>query len=139
MHIRRTVRTIVLVLVVATTLVGQSAAQKPSGDQYAGVWSGGWEGGGGTGGFELTIEKGKDAGLAGKLTITGEPAYTATLKTLTFDGAKMTGKYDFTPDPSLEVTLEATFESASAKGTWSVRPGAGGEAIATGTWNVKKK
>jgi hypothetical protein len=135
-----TILTMGLVLALGATLVAWPGAQTPAGDQYLGIWSGGWEAGsGGSGGFELTIEKGKDGGLAGKVSVTGEPTYTATLKTLTITGGKMSGKYDFTPDPSLEVTLEATFESSSAKGTWYVRPGSGGADVASGTWSVKKK
>lgn len=131
---------VVIVLLLSTALAtAQQGTDKAGAEQYVGVWSGSWEGGGATGGFELTIEKGKDGGVAGKVSVTGEPTYTATLKTLTFAGAKMSGKYDFTPDPSLEVTLEATFDPSSAKGTWFVRPGAGGTDVASGTWTVKKK
>jgi hypothetical protein len=139
MRTLRTIHTITLVLALGAVLVAGPAAQKSSGDQYVGVWSGGWEGGGQSGGFELTMAKGTDGVLVGKVSITGEPTYTATLKTLAFDGATMTGTYDFTPDPSLQVTLEATFEPSSAKGTWVLRPATGGASVATGTWNVKKK
>ena len=41
--------------------------------------------GGSTGGFELTLEKGKDGSTAGRVSVTGEPAYKATIRTLTFD------------------------------------------------------
>ena len=58
---------------------------------------------------------------------------------MTIDGTKMTCTYAFTPDPSLEVTFEATIEGSSAKGTWYVRPGAGGANVATGTLALKKK
>jgi hypothetical protein len=88
--------------------------------------------------FELTLEKPKDGPLAGRVSVTGEPTYKATLKTVSFDGAKMTAAYDFPLDDSLEVTLMATFEGDAAKGTWLVRAKAGGE-VASGTWEVKKK
>jgi hypothetical protein len=52
--------------------------------------------------------------------VTGEPTYKATLKTIAFDGPKMTAKYDFPPDESLEVVLAATFERTTTKDTWSV-------------------
>jgi hypothetical protein len=61
------------------------------------------------------------------------------LKKLSFDGAKMTGAYDFTPDVQGEVILSATFEGNTAKGTWSLRSKADGTEVATGTWNVTKK
>jgi hypothetical protein len=108
------------------------------GEQYVGVWSGSWEGGG-TGGFELTVEKGTDGALAGKVSVTGEPTYKATLKTIAFDGAKMTATYDFPPDDSLEVVLAATFEANAAKGHWTARQKAGGNELASGTWTVKRK
>jgi hypothetical protein len=68
---------------------GASTAQ-----DYLGTWTGSWEGGGGTGGLEITLEKG-EAGLGGRVSVTGEPTYKATLRTVAFDGPKMTAKYDF--------------------------------------------
>ena len=52
--------------------------------------------------------------------MTGEPTYKATLKTLTIEGQKMNATYDFPPDESAEVTLTATFDGNTAKGTWAV-------------------
>ena len=126
------------------TLVVAAAAQSPSdtkssGEQYVGTWSGRWDGTGEGGGFELTIEKGQDKALAGRVSVTGEPTYKATLKKLSFDGAKMTGAYDFTPDEQAEVILAATFEGDTAKGTWSLRTKANGAEVASGTWNVARK
>jgi hypothetical protein len=120
-------------------LVAQrTAAGASTGEQFLGVWSGTWEGAG-SGGFELTLEKAKDGTIAGKVSVTGDPTYKATLNALSFDGPKMTGKYDFPPDPAAEVLLAATFESRSATGTWSVREKANGTDVASGTWSVAKK
>jgi hypothetical protein len=102
-----------------------------------GTWTGTWEGAG-TGGFELTLEKDKDGKLGGRVSVTGEPTYKATLKTLTFEGQKMNATYDFPPDESMEVTLTATFDGNTAKGTWAAVQKAGGE-LASGTWTVAKK
>jgi hypothetical protein len=126
------------------TLAAGAAAQSPSdakssGEQYIGTWSGRWDSSGSGGGFELTIEKGQDNALAGRVSVTGEPTYKATLKKLSFDGAKMTGVYDFTPDERAEVLLSATFEGNTAKGTWSLRSKADGTEAAAGTWNVTRK
>jgi hypothetical protein len=104
----------------------------------AGVWTGTWEGGGGSGGFELTLEKTKDGPLGGRVSVTGEPTYTATLKTLSIADKKLSATYDFPPDESLEVVLAATIEGATAKGTWLARQKSGGE-LASGTWTVTKK
>ena len=102
-----------------------------------GSWTGTWEGAG-TGGLELTLEKDKDGNLGGQVSVTGEPTYKATLKTLKIEGSKMNASYDFPPDESAEVTLTATFDGKTAKGTWVVTQKGGGE-VASGTWTVAKK
>ena len=136
------VLTIGLMSLVAPGAAQSGSGGKSSGDaaaakNYYGMWSGTWEGGGGNGGFDLTLEAGKDGAPGGQVSVTGEPTYKATLKTLSFDGAKMTATYDFPPDPSILVTLGATFEGDAAKGTWAVK---GGNIDAmSGTWAVKKK
>jgi hypothetical protein len=112
---------------------GDAAAAK----KYYGTWSGNWEGEGQTGGFAVTLEAGKDGKPGGSVDVTGEPTYKATLKTLAFDGAKMTATYDFPPDPSVTVTLGATFEGDTAKGTWALQSSNLGNL--SGTWTVKKK
>ena len=118
---------------------GQGAGQADAGDQFVGVWSGSWDGGGGGGGgFELTVEHEKGKPLTGKVSVTGEPEYKATLTALAFDGGKMTGKYDFTPEPAAEVALAATFTGDAATGTWSLREKASGNEVSSGTWKVKR-
>jgi hypothetical protein len=110
-----------------------------SGEEFAGVWSGSWAGAGGSGGFELTLEKGKD-GVTGRVSVTGEPTYKASFKALSFDGKKMNAKYDFPPNDAVaEVWLTATFEDAKAAGTWSLRVKQDGSEVAAGTWSVTKK
>ena len=119
-------------LLMATVCLG---AQESS--AYVGTWSGSWDGAG-SGGFELTLEKGKDGALTGRVSVTGEPTYKATLRTVSFDGAKMTATYDFPPDDSLEVLLVATFDGNKASGTWSARGKNGGNELVSGTWTVTK-
>ena len=115
------------------------AMVQSNGSQFAGTWSGRWEADGSPGGgFTLTIES-KDNTLSGAVSVTGEPTYQATLKKLSFDGTKMSAAYDFTPNDQAEVVLAATFEGATAKGTWSLRAKADGTEVASGTWNVTKK
>jgi hypothetical protein len=121
-----------------------SAAQRgegpPPGEQFVGTWTGTWEGAGSSGGIELTLEKGKDGALTGAVSITGEPAYTATFKTLKFDGKKMTATYDFPPDPTAaEVMLDAAFDGNKAAGGWYLTDKNGGSQVASGTWSVSKK
>ena len=128
---------IVVLVGVVSTQAQQSGAGAAESD-LLGTWNGTWEGGGSTGGFELTLEKGKDGSTAGRVSVTGEPAYKATIRTLTFEGKKMTATYDFPPDESMEVVLTVTFDGNTAKGPWSARQKAGGE-IASGTLTLSRK
>jgi hypothetical protein len=121
-----------------------SAAQRgaegtSAGDAFVGTWTGTWDGGGSGGGFELTLEKGKDGSVGGRVSVTGTPEYKATFKSLSFDGKKMSAKYDFPPDEGAEVLLEASFDGNTAKGTWSLRGKANGNEVATGGWTVTRK
>jgi hypothetical protein len=104
-----------------------------------GVWSGTWEGGGGTGMFELTLEKGKDGPDAGRVSVTGDTPYQATFRALKFDGRKMTALYDFPPESQIEINLDLAFEAGSAKGTWSARAKADGSEVLAGTLDLKHK
>ena len=120
-----------------------SAAQRgdqgsASGEQYLGTWSGTWDGAG-SGGFELTLEKGKDGSVTGRVSVTGEPTYRATFKALSFDGKKMSATYDFPPDEGAEVVLTALFDGNSSTGTWSLRERAGNNEVAQGGWTVTRK
>lgn len=117
---------------VSLTMVG--AVQQ----EFVGTWTGTWDGAG-TGGFELTREKGNDSGLTGRVSVTGEPTYKATLRTVSFTGTKMSAVYDFPPDDQIEVVLSATFEGDTAKGTWVARGKGGGADLANGTWTVARK
>ena len=77
--------------------------------------------GAGSGTMELMLDK-KDGTIAGKVAAnTDSGNYTADLKDIKFDGAKMSAKYDFPLDPSAEVVVTATFDGNNAKGTWSLR------------------
>jgi len=127
---------IVLLVGVVSTQAHQSGGTAAS--DLLGTWNGTWEGAGSTGGFELTLEKGKDGSTAGRVSVTGEPAYKATIRTLTFEGQKMTATYDFPPDESMEVELTMTFDGNTATGLWSARQKAGGE-IASGTLTLSRK
>ena len=114
------------------------AAAQRTDEDLLGTWSGTWEGAG-SGGFELTLEKSKDGPMTGRVSVTGEPTYKATFKTLTIDGRKMSATYDFPPDEGAEVVLAATFDDNRADGTWQVREKANGNVAFRGTWTVTKK
>ena len=130
----------VLMLGVVCSAAPQGAQARPAGEELIGVWSGTWEGAGGSGGFELTLEKGKDDAVAGKVSVTGDPTYKAVFKALSFDGKTMKAKYDFPPsETEAEVALSATFDGNSAKGTWSLRAKVNDAEVASGTWSVTRK
>ena len=64
---------------------------------------------------------------------------TADFTSISFEGAKMTARYVFPLDPSAEVVMDATFEKAEAKGTWSLRPKGQTDELAGGGIAVTKK
>jgi hypothetical protein len=139
MMIRRQLFRSAMTLLVALAGLGLFTATGIAQEDYAGVWTGTWDSAGaGSGTFELTLEK-KDGGFGGKVAVTGEPSYNAALKTVKFEGTKMTATYDFPPDDRAEVALSATFEGGSAKGTWTVHAKDGGSEVYAGGWNVKRK
>jgi hypothetical protein len=107
------VRTVCMLVVMLVS--AWPAAQRETGrsadQQYVGAWSGRWEGSGSGGGFELTIES-KENVLSGRVSVTGQPTYKATLRATPWAAA-----YDFTPDEQAEVILSATFDGDTAKGS----------------------
>jgi hypothetical protein len=115
------------------------ARQASSGEQYAGLWAGTYDGAG-SGQFEMTLDKGQGGAMTGKVSVKTEGGdYTADLKSVTFEGAKMSAKYDFPLDPSAEIVMTATFDGAAGKGTWSMRPKGQTDELAGGSITVTKK
>jgi hypothetical protein len=125
-------------LVTLACLVGV-AQEKSSGSEFVGTWSGTWQLDQQSGGFELTLEKGDGGSIKGRVSVTGEPTYKATLKTAAFDGKKMTASYDFPPDDQLEIVLAITFDGNKANGPWTARAKASGSDVATGPLILEKK
>jgi hypothetical protein len=110
-------------------------------DQYIGTWKGTWEGAGAGGRFDLTFAKGSDGKLAASVSVgTDMGDYNAKFSTVTVTGDKLTGAYDYPPDPQGEVTITGSFEPKDAIGTWSLgaKGKPGGQAVA-GTWKVTKR
>jgi hypothetical protein len=134
-----TVYILLIVFGVVCSAAQRGAEGASTGEQFVGAWTGSWDSGTSNGGFELTLEKGKDGVVTGRVSVTGEPTYKAIFKTLSFDGNKMTAKYDFPPDEAAEIALVATFEGNKADGTWAAQAKGTDNALATGTWTVTKK
>jgi hypothetical protein len=117
----------------------RDAGAKVPGEQFAGTWTGTWDASGSDGGgFEVTLDKGADA-MSGRVSVTGEPTYKAVFKTVSFDGNKMTAKYDFPPAEGAEVVLTAVFEASRSAGKWSLREKSSDNEVAAGGWTVTKK
>jgi hypothetical protein len=58
---------------------------------------------------------------------------------VTVEGSKITAAYDFPLDPSAEVVMTASFDGATAKGTWSLRPKGQTDELAGGGIAIAKK
>jgi hypothetical protein len=135
----------IVALIAAFTCLGwfvvQGNAAQPSGDeQYLGTWPGTWEGSAASGRFDLTLERGGDGKLAGGVSV-GQPMgdYVAKFKSVSFEGNKMSARYDYTPDTQAEIVLTATFADGGASGTWSAVPQGQQTVLDSGTWKVAKK
>ena len=112
--------------------------QGTSDEKVIGTWAGTWEGPSGSGSLEVIFDK-ADSAMTGAVAVQGESAYKATFKTLKFEDGKMTGTYDYPPEPNVEVVLAATFKGAECTGTWAAREKGSNNEVASGTWKAKKK
>ena len=127
----------VLIVAAASTVAAQQGTA-PSGEQFLGTWTGTWDRGGLSADFELTLERGNDGSTVAKVLVAGDPTYQATLAQVAFDGAKMTGNYDFPPQPETEVVIDASFDGSVATGTWVLREKATNFEVVSGSWKVTK-
>ena len=127
----------VLIVSAASTATAQQNSSAST-DQFLGTWTGTWDGGGATGNFQLTLNRETDGATVAKVSVSGDPAYQATLSEISFDGSKMIGKYDFPPQPETEVLLVASFDGNAATGTWSLREKASGFEVVGGHMTVTK-
>jgi hypothetical protein len=135
------------VAMIASLLLGLWAAVQlgvaaaADGDQYIGSWKGTWDGAGAGGRFDLMFTRGSDGKIAASVSVgTDMGDYTAKFSTVTLTGDKLTGAYDYPPDPQGEVTVTGSFDLKSAMGTWSLgaKGQPGGQSVA-GTWKVVKQ
>ena len=134
---------IVCVLTMVFSSVGFGQGSSKAADAYLGTWAGTWAASteeGGTGELEITIEKGKDGALAGKMKASGgESGHSAAFKTLTVEGNKMIAKYDYPLGDGGEIVLEGDLDGTKAKGTWRLTPPGQPADVARGTWTTAKK
>jgi hypothetical protein len=120
-------------------LLGALAFAQADISAFVGTWNGNWEGGG-TGRFDLTIEKGSDGQPTGGVSVgTDQGDYTAKFKQLSFEGNNMQARYEFPPDPQADIVVTGTFNGGAAEGAWSLVQKDGDQAFAGGTWKVARK
>ena len=123
----------------ALALLGAVAVAASDIAAFVGTYGGTWEGGG-TGRFDLTIEKGADGQPAGGVSVgTDNGDYTAKFKELSFDGQNMKARYEFPLDTQADVAITGTFNGGAVAGTWNLVPKGGDQSFAGGTWKVTKK
>src|SRR4029453_15155867 len=123
----------------ALALLGVVAVAQSDIAAFVGTWNGSWEGGG-TGRFDLTIEKGSDGQPAGGVSVgTEQGDYTAKFKELSFDGQNMKARYEFPPPAQAHGAVTGKFGGGAAEGTWSLVAKGGDQSFAGGTWKVTKK
>jgi hypothetical protein len=134
----------VFALVMALTLWSAArfdVAAAADGDQYVGTWKGSWEGGGATGRFDLTLVRDGEGKIIASVSVgTDMGDYNAKFSSVTLTVDKLTGAYDYPPDPQGEVTIVGSFDPKNATGTWSLgaKGQSGGQSFA-GTWKVSKQ
>jgi hypothetical protein len=123
----------------ALALLGAVAVAQSDIAAFVGAYAGTWEGGG-TGRFDLTIEKGSDGKPAGGVSVgTEQGDYTAKFKEVSFDGQNMKARYEFPLDAQADVAITGKFDGGAAEGTWSLVAKGGDQSFAGGTWKVTKK
>ena len=125
--------------VAALALLGAVAMAQGDIAAFVGTWNGSWEGGG-TGRFDLTIERGSDGQPAGGVSVgTEQGDYTAKFKELSFEGQNMKARYEFPLDAQADIVVAGTFNGGAAEGTWSLVAKGGDQSFAGGSWKVAKK
>jgi hypothetical protein len=123
----------------ALALLGAVAAAQTDIAAFVGTWNGTWEGGG-SGRFDLTIERGSEGQPAGGVSVgTDQGDYTAKFKELSFDGQNMTARYEFPLDARADIKVTGTFNGGAAEGTWDMVAKDGDQSFAGGTWKVAKQ
>jgi hypothetical protein len=120
-------------------LLGALAMAQTDIAAFVGTWNGTWEGGG-TGRFDLTIERSSDGQPSGGVSVgTDQGDYTAKFKELSFEGQTLSARYEFPLDPQADVKVTGTFNGTSAEGTWDLVAKGGDQSFAGGTWKVARK
>jgi hypothetical protein len=133
-------KTLLVLLAVAGLGTAPAAqAQKPTEKDLIGTWSGRYAGVS-SGAYELTINRDADGKLTGSVSPKPDDgeAYTTPLNSIKFADGKVT-MICFDSSGNAEITVEATVEGSSLKGTYVVRGRADGSEAERGTLTGAKK
>jgi len=139
---RKTLFTSLFVLLLGINcliIAGQSKDNPASGDKFVGTWTGTWTGGS-SGKFDLTVTKDTTGKLSATVTSTNEQGDGGTFrsKSVEVTGDKVKIKLEDT-NGEVEVSLDATLEGKTLKGSYTVRSKADGAEAETGTITASKK
>lgn len=114
-------------------------AQKATEKDLIGTWAGKYTGTS-SGSYEMTINRDAEGKLSGSVSPKpddGDP-YTTPFNTIRFADGTVTMTC-FDPPGNVEITVEATLEGSSLKGTYVVRAKADGSEVERGTLTGTKK
>ena len=132
-----------VMLVVAVALISAIALPSAQGtaaskDPIVGNWAGTYDGDG-TGKFTMSISRDAAKQLGGTLQATPDDGggFTATFKSIVVDGSKVVMAYDSPGDGGV-VTLDATLDGTTLKGTWKSVDGSG-NVVASGGFTSAKQ
>jgi hypothetical protein len=134
-------RHLMLVFVVAlSSAIALPSAQgtTASKDPIVGNWAGTYDGDG-AGKFTMSISRDAAKQLGGTLQATSDDGgnFTATFKSIVVDGSKVAMAYD-SPGDGAVVTLDATLDGTTLKGTWK-SVDSSGNVVATGGFTSAKQ
>ena len=134
-------KTLFVLLGVACLSAAAAAAQaqKATEKDLIGTWTGKYTGAS-SGAYEFTINRDGEGKLSGSVSPKPDDSepYTTPLNTITFADGKVTMTC-FDPPGQIEITVEATVEGSSLKGTYVVRTRADGSEVERGTLTGTKK
>jgi hypothetical protein len=126
------------VIIAVASTAGAQQATAGSGEQFLGTWTGTLDGGAAAARLQLTLEQRSDGATVASVSVSGDPTYKASFAELSFNGATMSGKYDFPPQPETEVLFVASFDGNVGTGTWSLREKASGFEVVSGHVKVTR-
>ena len=132
-----------VMLAVAIAIISASALPLAQGaaasnDPIVGRWAGTYDGDG-TGKFTMSISRDAAKQLGGTLQAMSDDGgnFTVTFKSIVVDGSKVTMAYD-SPGDGAVVTLDATLDGTTLKGTWKSVDGSG-NVVASGGFTSAKQ